>query len=356
MGEEMKKNLKKMFCITVGMVMALSLTLVNAEESSSVKRYSRNVSGRNVNVVEVNLNNVNGYIALGQNKVGSVQTMSQLVKNNSARVAVNGTFFNAYAKSPEPQSPNGNLISKGKLIHKYDNGTTFAISKSGKAQIARRIKTSINLTAHETNHTVGAYGINRKVGAKGIYLFTDSWGSKLGIKSGINIAVDANNTVVKKVSGEDVGIPAGGFAINVSSNSDALLRFASACEVGKQVSWDYQVEGFEDNDIMTAVGAGPMVLSNSQKITNLENYKNEGFTESKILTNGGARSAIGVKADGNVVIITTSAKVSELGGIMLSLGCVDAMNLDGGASSGLYSNGTFLTTPGRNLSNVLYFK
>ena len=166
----------------------------------------------------------------------------------------------------------------------------------------------------------------------------------------------ANNNVVKKVSGADVGIPEGGFAINISGNSDALIRFASACSEGKQASWDYQVEGFEDNDIMTAVGAGPMVLCDSQKITSLENYKNEGFTESKILTNGGARSAIGVKADGNVVIVTTSAKVSELGGIMLSLGCVDAMNLDGGASSGLYSNGRFLTTPGRNLSNVLYFK
>ncbi len=352
----MKKNFKKLFCITMGVAMVLSLTMVNAQESSNIKRYSRNISGRNVNVVEVNMSKMSGYVALGQNKVGSVQSMSQIVKNNSAKAAVNGTFFNAYATAPEPQSPNGNLINKGKLIHKYDNGTTFAISKSGKAQIARRVKTSVNLTAHDTHHTVGAYGINRKVGAQGIYLFTDSWGNNLGIKNGINIAVDSNNIVVKKVSGENVGIPAGGFAINISGNSDSLLRFASACEVGKQVSWDYQVEGFEDNDIMTAVGAGPMVLSDSQKITSLENYKNEGFTEAKILTNAGARSAIGVKADGNVVIITTSAKVSELGGIMLSLGCRDAMNLDGGASSGLYSNGKFLTSPGRNLSNVLYFK
>lgn len=352
----MKKTFKKIFCITIGITMLLALTIVNAQGGSEVRRYSRNISGKNVNVIEVNMNKMSGYIALGQNKVGSVQSMSQILKSNSALVAVNGTFFNAYAKAPEPQSPNGNLINNGRLIHKYDNGTTFAISKSGKAQIARRVKTSVNLTAHETNHTVGAYGINRSVGAQGIYLFTDSWGNNLGIKKGINIAVDSNNIVVKKVSGENVGIPSGGFTINISGNSDSLLRFASACEVGKQVSWDYQVEGFEDNDIMIAVGAGPMVPSDSQKITSLENYKNEGFTESKILTNSGSRSAIGVKSDGNVVIITTSAKVSELGGIMLSLGCVDAMNLDGGASSGLYSNGKFLTTPGRNLSNILYFK
>ena len=350
----MKSNFKKLFCIATSIIMSLSFAY--AENDLNLKKYSRTIGGKNVNVVEVDLSKMNGYIALGQNRVGLVESMSQIVKTNAAKVAVNGTFFNAYAKSPELQSPNGNLINKGKLIHKYDNGTTFAISKSGKAQIARKVKTSINLIAHETNHTVGAYGINRKVGAQGIYLFTDSWGKYVGIKNGINIAVDSNNNVIKKVSGGDIGIPEGGFAINISGNSDALIRFASACSEGNQVSWDYQVEGFEDNDIMTAVGAGPMVLYNSQKITSLENYKNEGFTESKILTNGGARSAIGVKADGNVVIVTTSAKVSELGAIMLSLGCVDAMNLDGGASSGLYSNGKFLTTPGRNLSNVLYFK
>jgi exopolysaccharide biosynthesis protein len=40
---------------------------------------------------------------------------------------------------------------------------------------------------------------------------------------------------------------------------------------------------------------------------------------------------------------------------MEKLGAQQAMNLDGGASSGLYANGKMLTAPGRKLSNALIF-
>jgi len=38
---------------------------------------------------------------------------------------------------------------------------------------------------------------------------------------------------------------------------------------------------------------------------------------------------------------------------MINLGAVEAMNLDGGASSALYANGSIITQPGRKLSTVL---
>jgi exopolysaccharide biosynthesis protein len=41
--------------------------------------------------------------------------------------------------------------------------------------------------------------------------------------------------------------------------------------------------------------------------------------------------------------------------ILRKLGAYQAMNLDGGASSGLYCNGQTLTAPGRLLSNALVF-
>ncbi|WP_233432483.1 MULTISPECIES: phosphodiester glycosidase family protein [Thermoanaerobacterium] len=40
---------------------------------------------------------------------------------------------------------------------------------------------------------------------------------------------------------------------------------------------------------------------------------------------------------------------------MKDLGAYDAMNLDGGASSGIYFKGEYLTKPGRDLSNALIF-
>lgn len=37
---------------------------------------------------------------------------------------------------------------------------------------------------------------------------------------------------------------------------------------------------------------------------------------------------------------------------MIALGCKDAMNLDGGASSALYVNGKFVKAAGRNLNTI----
>ena len=104
---------------------------------------------------------------------------------------------------------------------------------------------------------------------------------------------------------------------------------------------------------MTAVGAGPRLLTNG-KIT--VNPKEEGFTSEKILSIRGARSAIGVKNNGTVVLVTTVATINELAQIMQKLGSYNAMNLDGGASSGLWYKGKYITSPGRLLSNVLVFK
>ncbi len=170
----MKKiRFKSVFCAFAVLAISASGLSAYAEQSSSAayKTYSKTVAGKAVNVAEIPKGSMSGYIAIGQNKVGGVQPMSDMAKAFSAKIAVNGTFFNAYEKQG-PFLPNGNLINKGELIHKYDNGTSFTITKDGSAQIGR-IKTSISATAHDTQHTVGVYGINRKVGAQGIYLYTD---------------------------------------------------------------------------------------------------------------------------------------------------------------------------------------
>lgn len=80
----------------------------------------------------------------------------------------------------------------------------------------------------------------------------------------------------------------------------------------------------------------------------------EGFTEAKILSQSNARSAVGLTRDGKLLLVTTdSVKMSELAAVMLSLGAVEAMNLDGGASSGLWYDGAYVTKPGRAISNAL---
>ncbi|MDG0872095.1 phosphodiester glycosidase family protein [Paenibacillus thiaminolyticus] len=108
---------------------------------------------------------------------------------------------------------------------------------------------------------------------------------------------------------------------------------------------------FEEGDVEGALQAGPRLVTNGQVSVD---PVPEGFKDPKILTNSGARSAVGVTSDHKLILLTTSgATIPELAQMMKQAGAQQAMNLDGGASSGLYYKGKYITSPGREISNAL---
>lgn len=56
-------------------------------------------------------------VALAGDSIGKVEDLSSLAKRNQAVVAINGTFFDAYTKSPY-KTPYGYLVSHGKMLKK----------------------------------------------------------------------------------------------------------------------------------------------------------------------------------------------------------------------------------------------
>lgn len=111
---------------------------------------------------------------------------------------------------------------------------------------------------------------------------------------------------------------------------------------------------FDAGQVEGAVQAGPMLLKNGNVAVNAAA---EGFQDPKILTGGGARSAIGITQNHELILLTVGGStIPQLAQIMKQAGAYQAMNLDGGASSGLYLNGKYITTPGRKVSNALLVK
>ncbi|MGG1617925.1 phosphodiester glycosidase family protein [Paenibacillus sp. NRS-1782] len=109
-----------------------------------------------------------------------------------------------------------------------------------------------------------------------------------------------------------------------------------------------------EGNVEGALQAGPRLVTNGKISLNV---KAEGFKDPKILTGGGARSALGITRDHKLILLTTGgATIPQLAQIMKQAGAYQAMNLDGGASSGLYYNGSYLTTPGRQISNAIIIK
>lgn len=130
---------------------------------------------------------------------------------------------------------------------------------------------------------------------------------------------------------------------------------AERFRVGRRCSYRVSLQSETDADfwpeVSEALGCGPALVRAGHVTVNPEA---EGFRHPKILTLACARSAVGVTSDGRLLLVTCgAATISELAELMRSLGCEAAMNLDGGASSGLWLRGKYLATPGRPISNAL---
>lgn len=80
----------------------------------------------------------------------------------------------------------------------------------------------------------------------------------------------------------------------------------------------------------------------------------ERFRDPHVLGRAG-RTAVGLTAANKLLMVVTREQVTlyELAKIMCGLGCIDAVNLDGGSSTGMYYRGSAIVTPQRPLVNML---
>jgi len=101
----------------------------------------------------------------------------------------------------------------------------------------------------------------------------------------------------------------------------------------------------------TAVGGGPVLIQNGEKlITNNEERKFGG----NAINDRHPRTALGYTNDGKLIILAVQgrfpgeaegASLIHLADMLKEIGCVEAMNLDGGGSSCLLINGKETITP-----------
>ncbi len=294
--------------------------------------------------------------ALGGGYVGGTEELSALAKRNGAVAAINGTFFNSYSD----MQPQGNIQIDGAFLHLSNVGSTVGFGENNEVRFAP-IRTSIAGTTDNNDdfrHNWYAWYINHVVtDPSAIVIFTPHKGKTTGMKTGTSVII--KNGVVDSVVTGEASIPSNGYVINFGTDPNVsryLDRFTPGTPVDYSLSFkDPAGNNVDWSGIMHSVGAGPTLLSGGRVVAN---PKAEGYTDPKITTNSGARSAIGKTANDVLILATVNrATIGELAQVMQKLGAVEAMNLDGGASSGLYFRGSYLTKPGRKISNgILIFE
>lgn len=301
-----------------------------------------------INVIEVN-SNINPDLqltpSLASDTLGTKSTITNIARKNNAIVAINGTFF-----KPSTGVPLGTLmINKKMYTGPIYNRVAMGIFDNGYDMA--RIQLNANLKAF--GKTLQVDNINQpRMLSTYVIVYTHEWGKTAppSPKYGKQIAVKDNKIV--EVSTSALEIPEDGFV--VVGPAQVLDKFSDAKDIKLEVStipnW---------NDVNHIISGGPYLVKNGQVYVDI--------SEQKLGSIGGRnpRTAVGYTSNNNLIIVTVDGRESssigmtlnELANFMKSIGCYNAMNLDGGGSTVLYINGRVVNHPqvhgGIALSNAL---
>lgn len=332
--------------------------LTNASQNEYIISRKR-VNGFSVSAATFDPRQYNSSMVTGNNHPNGAETMSSMVNRTGAKFAMNAAYFDMSTYVPNATIVN-NWVPLTIDLKNTPDKAAFVVNGSGAASIQhfRLNQVATLTTADGTQHTFESVISNRKPsnGADSSrIIFTPAWGTSVQFDFPASnfIAVDSDGYVVDVGHNiHKINIPEGGFVLYQKTAREADEAFFLSCSIGDAISVSYYYNGSDEGDVKTAVAAGPRIVKGGAKYAN---YAAEGYTASDITQATRKRVAIGINADGKVVMLTTTCTMSQLSDIMISLGCVDAINFDGGASSGLYCDGRWLSTPDRKLNNMIAF-
>ncbi len=160
-----------------------------------------------------------------------------------------------------------------------------------------------------------------------------------------------NGTFFDTLTGITVGnlVSRGRLLSEGMAGSNLIFRHDGRIELTSSARNLGRYQDWADADF--AIGGGPTLLADGQYVIDPHA---EGFSDPSLFKPR-PRTAIGVTADGKLrmVVVTNGVTLWTLGHIMKDLGCVHALNLDGGSSSAMSVGGTTMVAPSRRLTNMV---
>ena len=275
----------------------------------------------------------------------SRRTITTIAKNNNAVVALNGTYF-----KPQTGVPLGTLMINKKMYTGpiYDR-VAMGIFDNG-FDIAR---VQLNASVSGSGKTIPVNNINQpRMLSTYVLVYTSEWGkySPYAPKYGMGLQVIEGK--ITKASANPIEIPQNGYVISGPKSVLQPLLDKKDAELIINTNPEWK-------NVKHIISGGPYLVRNSEVFVDM--------TAQKLGAIGGRnpRSAIGYTADNNLILVAVDGRegssigmtLMELASFMQSIGCTNAMNLDGGGSTVMYVNGQVVNKPqmkgGSPLSNAI---
>ncbi len=294
---------------------------------------------------------VSAMVWYGSTVVGtsSVSSAASSLESQGYRVlaAINGGFFN-----PDGTAV-GLLISDG-VIRCMDqwNYSMLGIREDGTMFVDRNtiVKQAEWVTQEEDAVCLSVTAINESRENGGLYLFSEDFGSttqntlggvdvilepvdenqKLAMNSALTLRVVQVIDSTQDGVESDNRIPAGSYVLSANKNcSDELLNPLREMEEGTEVT-------------ITISGGSDQWKDAVYGVTALYSLVEDGTVTSGLEAGAAPRTAVGIRADGSVILYTidgrqsgysVGASYTQVAERLIELGCVEAVALDGGGST-----------------------
>lgn len=278
--------------------------------------------------------------------------------------AVNGMFFNSYYNTKAAVSFPGNvpliltnLVQDGKTIACGGEQNCVGFTKDGKVMIDRvNVAPEVYL---DGRGPVKLWSVNAKNTAPdAVYMITSEVTLPYTMASDATAALIENGVVTKMVYGGTVTLSKGQDLLvynSAAAASHAGWNLLPAVGTGIETTTKLTAQNGTDwTNTISITGGGRMLLHNGVNVCADASYNKTLDADPKQAATGALqRSFIAVKADGTLLMGTVVASFNDIAAYLKSIGATDAVSLDGGASSMLYENGSFVTSAGRRLASAI---
>jgi len=285
----------------------------------------------------------------------SIATVGTIAQQYKALAAINGGFFRLNEQSTSNWVPAG-VLKINKQWHGIAYRSRGAIGwdpTTGKV-LFDILQTKSNVKIKQRDMPVNA--MNKIVFGNRIALLSDSYTDAINLVDHTAIIISDHRVQAIYNTGE-VTVPTDTYMLLGNLNTIALgdsavvsINVQPQLESATYKAW---------NNMPFIVSGGPLLIHKKNKITN---FKKEQLHPS-FINDRYARTGVGLLADGSWVFVvaersllqeTQGLSIYEFQDFMYSIGCVEAVNLDGGGSSAMYLQGDpYLTANDRPVVDVL---
>ena len=261
--------------------------------------------------------------------------MANYVDAEGSRViaGINGDFYEISGKATGV--PSGIFMADGEILISPQSSYAFGMTAAGESVYGTvSLNRSITINGTDTELT----SLNRYRDTNQLVMFTNRYGASTGASTqGVEVVLDIVSGEV--ASGSDLVMTVSEVKIgqgNTKLSDDQVVLSASgdktsiieALQVGQEVTATFELSS-NFADVTTAIGGNGPLVDNGIA----QNVGPEGVHP---------RTAIGTKEDGTIVFfevdgrqpgLSEGLEMMQVANLMIEMGVVQAMNLDGGGSS-----------------------